>query len=100
MITAPKSGTRTTVATAVSTATPNVYWSTPWAPVNDANFQAALASPTSYQNYLQETVYLGNAIQSLSPYGWTATTSTETLVVMMQNDEVGAFTVTTTPTSG
>jgi hypothetical protein len=94
-MTAPKSGTRA----AASTTTPNIYWSTPWAPVNDASYQAALANPQAYQAYLQEVAYLGNAIQQLSSEGWTTTTNTDSLVVMVQNDQVGAFTVSTTPTT-
>ena len=76
---------------------PTICWSTPWTPVNDASFQAALATPESYQAYLQEIVYLGNAIQVLPASSWTTTTNTETHVVMMQNDQVGSFTVSTSP---
>lgn len=94
-MTTPKSKTHAPA----SATTPTVYWSTPWQPVNDTNLQAALANPQSYQDFIQETVYLGNAVQNLQADGWTTTTSTDTLVVMIQNDEVGAFTVSTTPTT-
>jgi hypothetical protein len=78
---------------------PTICWTTPWAPVNDAQFQAALATPESYQAYLVELANMGIAFQQLSENGWTTTTNTDTLVVMEQNNQVGTFTVRAWPTT-